>query len=339
VTAPTLVVPRKGFPGPTSPTDLNTDWLAIETWAKQVVAIIDNLPSGGGGITEITSIGGTIAVTDPTGPTVNIEVGTEITILFPPSYVPVTCQVIAPSDFTAGPGEFTGAFVWPDDSGGWFTGTITLDSDNRVLSVSGTEESTDSDTGLPVTGARQYAYNYGSNVNIVNNAAAVNASGGGAENQTGFASQSGSMTATAGLVADAASDGSPGSKAISSIEFDVSTGARVYAGANDLHAEVAIKDTLTSGGGNVAHYRGVTQGTPVLYSGDSFSAAQVFVDPTYGATGLWIVDVSNTPVFAGTGYLGVTTGTPSTTPAAGSMMSDTDGSLWVYNGASWNHIT
>ena len=159
-----LVIPRKNQMDP-----------ATQSMATYLEQYVNNLtaPESSGGITEITSTGGTIAVTDPTGPTVNIEVGTEITILPPPTYVPVTCKVIAPSDFTAGPGEFTGAFVWPGDSGGWFTGTITLDSDNRVLSASGTQESIDSDTGLPVTGAKQQAYGSGSNVNIVNTALAV----------------------------------------------------------------------------------------------------------------------------------------------------------------------
>ncbi len=38
------------------------------------------------------------------------------------------------------------------------------------------------------------------------------------------------------------------------------------------------------------------------------------------------------------GYLGITTGAPSTTPPHGSFMSDTGGSFWVYNGA-WVNVT
>ena len=40
------------------------------------------------------------------------------------------------------------------------------------------------------------------------------------------------------------------------------------------------------------------------------------------------------------GYLGITSGIPTSSPfLAGSMMSDEDGSIWVWNGATWNHIT
>jgi len=49
----------------------------------------------------------------------------------------------------------------------------------------------------------------------------------------------------------------------------------------------------------------------------------------------------NPTVFLAPGYLGITTGEPSLSPtwAYGAMMSDTDGSLWIFTSSGWNHIT
>ncbi len=52
-------------------------------WFSRLVNTINQLIAGGGGgggITEITSTGGTVTITDPTGPTVNLEVDGTLTV-------------------------------------------------------------------------------------------------------------------------------------------------------------------------------------------------------------------------------------------------------------------
>ncbi len=57
------------------------------------------------------------------------------------------------------------------------------------------------------------------------------------------------------------------------------------------------------------------------------------------STGAWTLAaiVNNPPI----GYQGITSGEPTATPTAGegSMYSDKDGSLWVWNGTTWTHHT
>lgn len=84
-----LFIPRKGS---NAVPDLDADWRAIETWAKNVVVQLTagsgvtlnpsdgfgpvveiSASGGGGGITDITN-GGGMTITNPTGPTVNIAI-------------------------------------------------------------------------------------------------------------------------------------------------------------------------------------------------------------------------------------------------------------------------
>jgi len=276
---PPLVVPRKGFPGPTSPTDLNTDWLAIETWAKQVVAIIDNLPSGGGGITEITSTGGTIAVTDPTGPTVNIEAGTAtlnpLVQTSPDATVTNTLEATGtPTDHSLFEQTAT-------------EGTITTSNTIAVNQTPGlvTSIGTVTDTSIPSTGTWQLLSDSGEAGLSLSGVDSTIAIGAGTEAQ------------------------------LSAQTFAVSSSvAYIYIGVGSPDG------ILTPATGNTWYFD---------VNGDITTPA---IWLTAGGGTTWV------PLIV-PGYLGITTGTPSTTPPAGSMMSDTDGSLWVYTGASWNHIT
>ncbi len=98
-----------------------------------------------------------------------------------------------------------------------------------------------------------------------------------------------------------------------------------------------------SAGNFPAVYRGAVSGQPGSggepYSNMPMHPGSVYPDLTDGAQGLWVVDITETPAFVGAGYYGITSGNPGTAPPSGSMMSDQDGSLWVYNGSSWNRIT
>ena len=62
-----LFIPVKGLGGPTSPADLNTDWVTLELWAQQVTAALNGVSSGTVTIPNTYSVSGTLQV--PSGAT------------------------------------------------------------------------------------------------------------------------------------------------------------------------------------------------------------------------------------------------------------------------------